>query len=1247
MDEALTGLILKAASHLTISAIRTHLSRDPSVVDSAIENTDTQFPGAEPALRRWVSTQSFERVLARIASGDHEVIDDATIRSFLDEGDYYVPDSTEALETARPIVTTLLGAVLTGLLEGDQGTPVLANRMDRRFDEVMAELRRIDAAQSGNAHAGASVSLARSTEDGETPPDPSNAARTAQIDAANDLFNQGKVVTARALLRHIRTSTDEIPEALEFRLLTGLGACALAADDIDEAVEVIEAAYALQPKNPTALANAAAAAGMRGEHQRAAKMARESLELQPHDAHAASVLMAALHGARETEELERLIAEDWVVEDRQSALPLVRIWINQHRFDDARELAEHLVEEDATDYEAHLALAGCHLAASEAGHQGNTVVRAKEIEGHATQALDLLRDTELTVLRLQAWSIRVGAHLLLGATEAAMTDTEAMLAADPGNVGALYNKGLILLSTGRHSDARAILSDIDDSTMRERALLPLAEACRYDEKLDEAAALLQGSFSLDAPGWDDIRRAEMLCEVEADLRVEDSVGPLLSAARELRPNDADLLVLEATHHGVRNRLDDAEKSLVSALDCALARDRHEVQSRLADLYGQHERYSEAADLYKEIVSNDVLHPGAMALLSCLRSSRRLREALDWARRIRVEHPRPHKFALETEAQILNQVGDVSNAAERWNEVCSRADAAATDHLQRAQALLWAGDRLAAAERVREVHSSDLADEPRRLLNLAQLKYLLGEPEYLDDAYTARRRGVDDPSTHSGYFALFMSLDAEMTTPAVVEPGCAVLLRSESGDQWWFVTERDEVPRGDHDLRPDTSLAKALLGRSPGETVVLQEGVGARLSEVVEIQNKYVRALQETAAEFPTRFPRNADLMRISVKPDDFAELLGIIDEADRLSRDLMRLYRDTHVPFASLCQRLARPVPDIWRACTASDDIRIRFGSGAVHEAEESAEALRDCDAITLDMISLLTMHALGLVEHLHSRFARVSVPQQVLDSLRAWVYEATLGRRHQATLGRNIDGTYTYIEMTDDAWSERQDYARSVLDLAESLEPVPAYPLLDADQSLIEIMEVVLTPDAVGAVFAGDEGDGDRPVLVSDDLAIAELARVRGVRGVNTQAVLRDLRRANVLTDEEYSSLIGRLAQLNYRFIQVGADDILTLLEANGFRTNEATRALFLTLQGPEGVHEAAVSVVADLIAGIARASIDRAQESVLITTLLTHLHSGRRLSNALEECRSAIASRFALASPTSERVLATVDMFIRVHVG
>ena len=460
MDEALTELILKAGTQFALSAIRAHLSRDPGVVDSAIEKTDRQFPGAEPALARWVSTKSFDRLLARVAAGDHEVIDDAAIRSFVEEGDYYMPNAADAMEAAKPIVTALLGAVLTGLLEGDQGTPALANRMEWQHEEVTAELHSLSEGmaqlrtQLSNAESATPVSLAEATEDGETPPNPGDAVLKAQIDAASDLFKAGKVVSARTLLDHIRASFDEIPEALEFRLLTNLGACAVAVGDIDQGIAFIEAALALQPQNPAALANAAAAAGLRGEHMQAAELARRSLELQPCDAHAAAVLMASLKEAGETEELDRFLAEDWLTEEPQSALPLARIWIDQRKFDEARELSERFVERDPDDHDAHLALAECLLAATHAGHGGDAIATCEEIESHATQALEILKEKELAALRLQAWSIRAGARLLLDDIEAATSDIDAILSQDPGNAGALYNKGLIFLETGRHSDAR-------------------------------------------------------------------------------------------------------------------------------------------------------------------------------------------------------------------------------------------------------------------------------------------------------------------------------------------------------------------------------------------------------------------------------------------------------------------------------------------------------------------------------------------------------------------------------------------------------------------------------------------------------------------------------------------------------------------------------------------------------------------------------------------------------------------------
>ena len=83
--------------------------------------------------------------------------------------------------------------------------------------------------------------------------------------------------------------------------------------------------------------------------------------------------------------------------------------------------------------------------------------------------------------------------------------------------------------------------------------------------------------------------------------------------------------------------------------------------------------------------------------------------------------------------------------------------------------------------------------------------------------------------------------------------------------------------------------------------MLQEGIGELACEVADIQSKYIRAFQETAADFPTRFPGNTELASIAVDRDDFSNLLGLVDRRDRFAREVQQLYRDDQVPFAFVC----------------------------------------------------------------------------------------------------------------------------------------------------------------------------------------------------------------------------------------------------------------------------------------------------------------------------------------------------------
>ena len=828
-----------------------------------------------------------------------------------------------------------------------------------------------------------------------------------------------------------------------------------------------------------------------------------------------------------------------------------------------------------------------------------------------------------------------------------MNDIDAVLLERPEDSGSFYNKGLIFLEIDHFAEARAAFDRILDPEMRAKALLPHAAACHWSGDAAAAAELLHGAFSLESGDFDDIRKAELLCEVEGSLGREDSVEPLLEQALEQRREDPRLLGLAAMHREIRGEHDAADQLLLKAVELSTNSDRRELVWRLANFYGRLERFQEAADLYIDVVDGDVLHGAAMSLLVSLRNSGRLREALDWARTIREQHPRPPKLALETEAEILNHVGDVSSAAGRWADICSRDDATTLDRTKRAQALLWSGEREAALEAIREIDASSLRSDPQRLLSLAQLKRLLGESGYLDDAYMARRHGLDDPSVHLGYFALFMSQDKDTTTPEAVESGCAVLIKSESEEQWWVILDAGEEPREAREVAPEAELAQELLGQRRGDAVLIPQGVDKIPYEIVDIQSKYVRAFQTTALEFPKRFPRNTDLTRIPVSGSDFTQFFGLVDERDRFVRGLHDLYRDGQVPFAFLCAQLGRPAPEIWRACTESSDIRIRFGTGNEIETDKSAELLRDTDAIVLDMLALLTVHALDLADQLRRRFNRITVPQQVLDEIQQLVYEATLGAQPRGYVGKNIDGTYAWMEMSEEEWTEHQEFARSVLALAESFEPIPAYRALDAASDDLETLESALTDASVGALYAGGEDPEDRPLLVSDDLGLSAIARASRIGAVNTQAVLLELRREDVLTDEEYSSLIARLALLNYRFVRIEAGDILRLLEANGYMTDEGVGALRMTLRGRECTNESAVAVVAGLIAALVQQGLPVQQETLLVSVLLGDLRHGREMTTALVECLIALDVRLQNVPMARARVLPLVRDYIQIVDG
>ena len=1085
-------------------------------------------------------------------------------------------------------------------------------------------------------------------------PDPEHHELAKQIDSARDLVNRGFVDTARRDLERLRDEAESIPDELKFRILTNLGACELAAEDLAAAASYLEQAHRLQPEDQKAISNAALAAHLRTDSEQALELALEARARKPEDSQATAVLLQEYWQGGQADQLEELVAtEAWISLDRNCGMTLAEIRARQSRFDEAVALCRSLVEAEPEGTATHLVLSECLLNQAHAelrlsgSHSSESLARLREAEASATRAIQLLRPVQLQARRHEALVTRAAVRALLGATRDAMQDLNEVLDNAPAQPDANFTKGLLLLEAGQPAEARAALEKLLGSQRHEDALPLLASACLDSGDATAALDILEGTLSLERPGWDDVYRGAILLRAEKVCGVQDSVGGALEAALAEHPDDPRLLTLAAARCDHRGDPEGAESSLLKALEAAAEVDRREILTRLATFYQNRERFGEAADRLTEVVGGSPGHPAAVELLVCLVNSKRLRAALDWARRVRGAHPQLPRLVLEVEARILDRAGDVREAVQRLQEICSHDDGTPVDGVNLAAAQFRCGERAAAIETATGVSVLELCDDPRSILKLAQLKLQLGEEGYLEDAYVARRCGINDPDVQLAYMGLFLTGDREWVEPETVGPGCAVLLKRERGEGWWQVLDEGEEPRTDRELQPSHDLAARLLGRGEGDTIVLREGLEDLSYEIAAVQSKFVRAFQETAGDFSTRFPEHTGLSSVTADDDGMVKVFQQIDLRDQFYRELERAYQEGRLPLAVFSSRLRRPVLEVWHAYTGNTSTRIRFGAGTEEEATEASELLRGADVVVLDMLALLTVHDLGLGTHLRGRFPRVAVPQYVIDELQEAHYgEMVMGSAPASFWAKDSSGQYTATQVTDEAWATRKEFVGTLLEFAESFERIPSYRMLDIDDAEMQID--VLTAAGVGAVYAGEEQPANRLVLVSDDLGLANFARSAGVGAANTQSVLEDLRKHDAITDEAYSQWIERLALLNYWFVRVSAEDIVHRLETNTYGTTEGTRAMLRTLEGPHCSEGMAVAVASQVIASLAGEAPQKQLELILLAVLTT-LRNGREMSPVLLQFRAAIGERLSpvLSPLTRQRLLRTTDIYIRVLTG
>ena len=199
------------------------------------------------------------------------------------------------------------------------------------------------------------------------------------------------------------------------------------------------------------------------------------------------------------------------------------------------------------------------------------------------------------------------------------------------------------------------------------------------------------------------------------------------------PNDDDILDIVAEHREAFGIAEGAEKELEEAYRSASVGGRSWLAIDLAGYYFRHQRWKEAADVYREIAGPGMHGRLRLNYAVSLLNSGQICRAHELVSRTRLDEGFRPDLA-EVEVRILEHIGDVEGANEILKTLVQRAPQHAPEYrVQIATNLYRRGKKAEAADVLKTVEKVELAKEPELLMQAAKLRHWLGLGDVLDYA----------------------------------------------------------------------------------------------------------------------------------------------------------------------------------------------------------------------------------------------------------------------------------------------------------------------------------------------------------------------------------------------------------------------------------------------------------------------------------------------------------------------------------
>jgi hypothetical protein len=294
-----------------------------------------------------------------------------------------------------------------------------------------------------------------------------------------------------------------------------------------------------------------------------------------------------------------------------------------------------------------------------------------------------------------------------------------------------------------------------------------------------------------------------------------------------------------------------------------------------------------------------------------------------------------------------------------------------------------------------------------------------------------------------------------------------------------------------------------------------------------------------------------------------------------------------------------------------------------VEDQNRDIQEATKANSAVLEITSVLTLSALGLLEKLPSRFKKLFCTQAVLDELNEYIIENASGKGG-LSIGK-IGENYVKEELSPENVRKRKVYFDNIRDfLVQETTITPIMLETDEKEFKWSEMKKVLGPISTASVLAAKEHSS---LLLSEDMMLRALAHNEWrVAGAWTQTILFELRQKRIITDDEYCDAVVKLVALNFKFVSVNAEVIIWLYGKKGFQQSPVMKKLYEYFRGPDCSIDSAIGVLSDVVKKVWLEPLLYENKLKILDDVLSVLIDGRPLKQTIELFLLVLKERFYL---------------------